>query len=265
MQGPAPAIRGGYRCGPGRDLDRGRVRNHPGSDAAIPALDLNNVDSAHHRYGQVLGYSAIAANDANVGRVLRALDEAGVRSRTAVFIVADHGFIATPKTLRPNAYLPPTRGIARGEGRPDRLRQGAGGRRGRHRHGLPDGPGDGIARSRGRDPLFRGKEGIAGILEPKRLPCATTRPRNRATTRRWATSSWRPGKGYAFSLDAAGDDLVVANPNPTAGTHGFLSTEPKMNAIFVVSSAGISKGLKIPTVENIDVAPTMARDSSASP
>ena len=71
------------------------------------ALHLNNVDAAHHRYGprSAPGYAAVALNDANVGRVLRALDEAGVRDRTAVFIVADHGFIATPKSLRPNAIL----------------------------------------------------------------------------------------------------------------------------------------------------------------
>jgi predicted AlkP superfamily pyrophosphatase or phosphodiesterase len=71
------------------------------------ALHLNNVDAAHHRYGprSASGYAAAALNDANVGRVMRALDQAGVRARTTVFIVADHGFIATPKSIRPNAVL----------------------------------------------------------------------------------------------------------------------------------------------------------------
>ena len=71
------------------------------------ALHFNNVDAAHHRYGprSAPGYVATGLNDANVGRVLRALDDAGVRGRTSVFIVADHGFIATPKTIEPNAIL----------------------------------------------------------------------------------------------------------------------------------------------------------------
>ena len=71
------------------------------------ALHLNNVDSAHHQYGPRSnpGYAAVALNDANVGRILTALDQAGVRGRTSVFIVADHGFIATPKSIRPNAVL----------------------------------------------------------------------------------------------------------------------------------------------------------------
>ncbi len=43
------------------------------------ALHLNNVDAAHHRYGprSAPGYTAAALADANVGCVLRALDEAG--------------------------------------------------------------------------------------------------------------------------------------------------------------------------------------------
>ena len=66
-------------------------------------------------------------------------------------------------------------------------------------------------------------------------------------------------EGYAFSLEATGDDLVVANPNPSAVAHGFLSTEPKMNAIFVAAGAGIKAGARVTNVANIDVAPTMAR------
>jgi hypothetical protein len=64
--------------------------------------------------------------------------------------------------------------------------------------------------------------------------------------------------GFAFSLDASGNDLVVANPNPAVWAYGFLSTEPKMNAIFMAAGAGIKIGQRLATVENIDIAPTMA-------
>ena len=66
------------------------------------ALNRNNVDMADHRDGPRSApvNVAVALNDANVGRVLRGLDEAGVRDRTAVFIVADHGF-ARPRAVRP--------------------------------------------------------------------------------------------------------------------------------------------------------------------
>ena len=56
-----------------------------------------------------------------------------------------------------------------------------------------------------------------------------------------------------------GDELVVPNEISTAGAHGFFSTEPKMNAIFVAAGAGIKRGAKLSTIDNIDVAPTIAR------
>jgi predicted AlkP superfamily pyrophosphatase or phosphodiesterase len=67
--------------------------------------------------------------------------------------------------------------------------------------------------------------------------------------------------GYAFS-NTADEERWVA-PNTAAGTsigsHGFLSTDPKMNAIFVASGAGLRKGVTLEGVENIDVAPTIAQ------
>jgi hypothetical protein len=102
-----------------------------------------------------------------------------------------------------------------------------------------------------------GAEGIANVLEPKdyarfHLPQPSD---NQAMGDLFLTAR----EGYAFGQEATGLDLVVANPNPTAGAHGFLSTDPKMNALFVASGAGINAGAKLETVENIDVAPTVAR------
>jgi arylsulfatase A-like enzyme len=45
----------------------------------------------------------------------------------------------------------------------------------------------------------------------------------------------------------------------TTGAHGYLSTEPKMNALFVASGAGIVPGARLEAVENVDVTPTAAR------
>jgi predicted AlkP superfamily pyrophosphatase or phosphodiesterase len=105
--------------------------------------------------------------------------------------------------------------------------------------------------------LFQGAEGIAAIVEPKdygryHLPQPSA---NRAM----GDLVLAAREGYAFSLDATGDEFVVANQNLDAGAHGFLSTEPKMNAIFVASGAGIKAGTSLTTIDNIDVAPTIAR------
>ncbi len=222
------------------------------------ALHLNNVDSSHHRYGPKSspGYTAAALNDANVGRVLHALDAAGVRDHTAVFIVADHGFIATPKTIRPNAILRREGLLAVKDGRIVSGRVLAVAEGGTAMVYLTDpstAPQDHDAVLR----LFKDAEGIAAVVEPKDY--ARYHLPQPADNRAMGDLVLAAREGYSFSLEATGDDLVVANPNPTAGAHGFLSTEPKMNAIFVAAGAGVKAGTKVPTIDNIDVAPTIAR------
>ncbi len=65
-------------------------------------------------------------------------------------------------------------------------------------------------------------------------------------------------EGYAVVGDATGDALVAAGAT-TTGSHGYLSTEPAMNAVFVASGAGIRAGAKLDAIENTSVAPTVAR------
>jgi predicted AlkP superfamily pyrophosphatase or phosphodiesterase len=222
------------------------------------ALHLNNVDTVHHRYGpkSAAGYAAAAANDANVGRILDALDDAGLRGQTAVFIVADHGFVAATKALRPNAILR-RHGLLTAEG--GRVKSG---------HALAVAEG-GIAMVYLTDPsraaadretvirLFRGAEGIQAVVEPRDYPrYHLPQPGENPAMGDLVLAA---KVGYAFSLDSRGDDLVVPNEIGTAGAHGFLSTEAKMNAIFVAAGAGIKRGAKVSTIANIDVAPTIAR------
>ncbi len=66
--------------------------------------------------------------------------------------------------------------------------------------------------------------------------------------------------GYAVASTVEGNEFVVANTvaKTSLGSHGFLSTAPKMNALCVLSGNGIPHGEKLTDVENIDIAPTMA-------
>ena len=154
------------------------------------ALHLNNVDTVHHRYGpkSPAGYAAAAANDANVGRVLDALEDAGVRDRTTVFVVADHGFAAAPKLLKPNVIL-------RREGL---LKVEAGRVKSGRVLAVADG---GIAMVYLTDPstarsdheavlrLFRGAPGISTVLEPKDYAALSPAPAERQRV------DGRPGSG----------------------------------------------------------------------
>ena len=77
-------------------------------------------------------------------------------------------------------------------------------------------------------------------------------------TRAWPTSVLAAADGFAFdgSTDgAAGVDVPLA----VTGSHGYLNTETDMRAIFIAAGAGIKPGTKLGVIENLSVAPTIAR------
>ena len=101
-------VRGQQPARPRSDLDRDGLPHHPRAQAesagAAPAecrFDASRrrgaVAARLHRQclcRHVPGASAVAA-----------IDEAGIREKTTIFVVADHGFTLTPKAVRPNVLL----------------------------------------------------------------------------------------------------------------------------------------------------------------
>jgi arylsulfatase A-like enzyme len=70
-------------------------------------LHLLNTDAIHHQYGpgSSASYTALALADSLVGQLLDALDAAGIRKNTTIFVLADHGFATATKLLQPNALF----------------------------------------------------------------------------------------------------------------------------------------------------------------
>lgn len=228
---------------------------------ALLALHLLNLDGIHHAHGprSAAGYTAASLCDALVGRVLHTLDETGLRDRTTVFVVSDHGFTAVTKNLHPNALL-------RKEGLLEV--SGEGGRERITRARVQVISEGGIGMVFLTDPatadadratvrrLFGGAEGVAALVEPAEYPkYGLPSP---AEHRGMADLILAAKRGYSVSASAAGDAFVVPGA-VTTGSHGYLSTEPEMNGTFVVAGAGIRPGVKLPPVDNVDVAPTVAR------
>ena len=63
--------------------------------------------------------------------------------------------------------------------------------------------------------------------------------------------------GYAFS-GATGGPVTAAVPQQ-GGSHGYLASDPDMDAIFIASGYGVRGGGKLDKVANIDVASTIAK------
>jgi type I phosphodiesterase/nucleotide pyrophosphatase len=224
-------------------------------------LHLLNVDSTQHAEGPQSppGYTANAYADMCVARVLAALDEAGIRGKTTVFIVADHGFTLTPKAICPNVLLRQQGFLAVGT---------AGKITEAHLHVVPEGgiglvyctnPGTADADRKRVQELFAGREGVADVVGPERYAeFGLPHPREFSQAPDLVLVA---KDGYGVSGSAEGEAFIAASTDArvSAGSHGFVSDLKKMNAICVIAGRGIKPGARLETLENIGIAPTAAR------
>ena len=58
-----------------------------------------------------------------------------------------------------------------------------------------------------------------------------------------------------FANESAGEYVTQVT---AGGTHGYLNTDPKMQAIFIASGADVPKGVRLDSISNLDIAPTIA-------
>ncbi len=221
------------------------------------ALHLLELDGTHHQRGpeSPQGRAVAGKLDALVGKVVQAVEEAGLKDKTAIFVTADHGFITVHKTLRPNVALRDAGLLTVKDGAIESSRV----------YVLPEG-GIGLVyltepATREEDratvhKLFDKAEGVTAVLDPADFPrYGLPDPKDHPGM---ADMVIAVGDGYGVGGSFKGKGLIQEN-SPPHGSHGYLSTEPKMNALFVAAGAGIKPGVKLPTIENVDVAPTIAR------
>jgi predicted AlkP superfamily pyrophosphatase or phosphodiesterase len=219
------------------------------------------TDSTQHKYGpqSPAAYAAVALADAQLAEVVRAVDAAGLRERTTVFVTADHGFATALRIVNPNVAFRKA-GLLETASTPDLLRA---------RAQIVSEGGSAMVyftnpATRAEDrakviELMRAQEGIADILRPDQF-AALGLP-DPAKNRQMAELILVAKEGYAFNNEARGEDVVtdVTLAAGNQGHHGFLSSNPKMNATFVAWGRGIKHGAKLGMISNVDVAPTMAK------
>jgi len=215
----------------------------------LMVLHMLLTDSIQHQYApqSPAAYAAIAAVDAQLRDVLAALDDAGIRDKTTIIVTADHGFARFTKQIQANALL--------------------------RKQGFPTGQVQVIAEGGTafvyfNDPqaavglrteiaaLFKGREGIADVIEPNRfaamgLPTPKDNPR-------MCDLLLSAKDGYSFGNAAAGDEVIAVPAGSTPGSHGYLNDNPKMNAMFAIAGRGVRKGATLGVIDNVAVAPTIA-------
>jgi predicted AlkP superfamily pyrophosphatase or phosphodiesterase len=192
--------------------------------------------------------------DAQVAEILRAIDQAGLRARTTVFVVSDHGFKLVKKQVRPNAALTAAGLMTVQDGKV--LKSQAyvvpEGGTALVYVTVPDPSGEILARAR---KALAGMEGIDAVIEPSDyarygLPMP-------ADNNQMGALFLTAKEGYAFTAVAT-DPVVVDATEGSLGAHGYMSSDPDLGALFIASGAGVKAGVKLDAIENLDVAPTAA-------
>jgi len=223
-------------------------------------VHLLNVDGTHHKHGPQTaeGYTANAYADSCLSRIVSAIDDAGIRDKTTLIVVSDHGFARTPKAIRPNVLLRQA-GL---------LKVDAGKLSTADVHVVPEGgiglvyctqPGEAAHAAAEFKEMFVGKEGVADVLLPNQYAdVGLQHPREYNQS---PDAVLVAKDGYAVSASVDGDTLVASNTEAktSIGSHGFISSQENMKALCVLSGANIRPGSHLAPIENIDIAPTIAK------
>lgn len=206
---------------------------------------LLSLDSVHHTYGpgSLAATAAMAFLDAQVARVMDAVRAAGLQDKTTVIVVSDHGFKAVKNHININAAVAEA-------GLSDKV------------YGLAEGgfallyvkseaASETIAALRKK---FSAVDGVAEIVGPERYPALGLPDPSKDP--QMADLLLFPKSGCAFT---AGNGRVVSTPvTSTGGAHGYINTDPELDAIFIASGWGIRAASVVDRIHNVDVAPTIA-------
>jgi len=210
-------------------------------------------DDTNHEYGPMshASFTAMALLDSFVKRIVDTVQEEDLTRRATVIVVSDHGFRQIKHKLHPNVLLR-EKGLITGD--PQHVRGDAW-----------------VASTGGSAMVYVSDPARKEELIPKLKRMLANRE---GIDRAYGTDSFAElGLPLASASDQAPDLVLSALPDYSfgneaegsyvtgideGGTHGYLNSDPKMQAIFVAWGAGIASGIRLDKISNLDVAPTIA-------
>jgi predicted AlkP superfamily pyrophosphatase or phosphodiesterase len=101
--------------------------------------------------------------------------------------------------------------------------------------------------------IFTGAEGVEGVYSAEvfaKLGLPTPTQSDQAPDLMLAAKP-----EHMFGNESEG---AYITREPGGGTHGYLNTDPQMQAIFIAWGSGIPRGIQLGNISNVDVAPTVA-------
>jgi predicted AlkP superfamily pyrophosphatase or phosphodiesterase len=217
---------------------------------------LLTTDSVQHRYGadSLASNTALILADRQVQRILDALQRAGIRDRTTVLVVSDHGFKTYQHVINGNIVLR-EKGLLRDEGSEvdcDAWVVAEGGTAMVY-----------VTRESKREATlsvlksaFNNVPGIEKVILPAEYPAYGFPDPAKG---RMSDMVLAAAPGYAFGVATKGAAVTDVPAGATPGNHGYLNSDSELEAILVAWGAGIRAGAKVGTIANTDVASIIAQ------
>ena len=219
-------------------------------------LHFLSTDSFQHLWGprSPEAFWAIEYVDGLIEKLLAALPADELDSRTALFVVSDHGFLPVEREVWINVKLRQL-GLLQvdREGRVSHAEArfvsngGAG-----YIYVLDRWNPERVVRD--LVPELRKLEGVSGLWTQADYPgLGLPTPEENPRT---GDLILEAAPGYNFADEAQGDEVITA-PARYRGSHGQLPTHPENFAFFLAVGPGIRRGVELPGISSRDVAPTL--------
>lgn len=248
------------KTGKGEDRDRMYVQmlNHVirTHRPNVALLHLVEVDHVEHAKGpqSPAAYAAVKFADERVREVWEELQKS-FPGKATLIVAADHGFNPYQQQIQPNVLLRregllTTEGSKVTGGKVRLVGQGGGA----FLYVLDETQRDALVAKLAAS--FAAVEGVELVITPKDFAkYGLADPRQNPHMADLVLSA---KSGYSFSDSLAGDLVVTPKSDDVKGTHGYDPNQPSLHAAFVAWGAGLVPHTKLGTINNTDVAPTMA-------
>ncbi len=223
----------------------------------LALLHLINVDHEEHQHGPQTAesYAAVAAADRRVGKVWEELKK-DFPGKATLIVVSDHGFLPYRQYIMPNvalrkAGLMEVKGLKIVNAKVQAMSQGGSS----FIYVLDSAHRDELVSQAAA--IFKEMEGIGQVITSSDF--AKIGMGDPAVDPRLPDILISARSGYTFGNNAAGEIAVTAPSKDLHGTHGMDANLPELHATFVAWGVGIRAGAKLGEIDNVDVAPTLAK------
>ncbi len=209
-------------------------------------LHLLSLDSVNHEYGPggTASYTAMAFLDNCVRQVIDALNESGQLQDSTILVVSDHGFRKVLHAMHLEVLL---KSVPAFEGKVWAMAEG----------GTASLYFDKTVDRQSTIPqvesLLASAEGVDKIYSPEEFAKLGWPTRAQSDEAPDLILTAKPG--YHFSGEES--DAFVSEPEEK-GNHGYLNTDPEMQAIFIAWGRGVKKDNNLGAISTLDVEPTIA-------